>query len=275
MTQKQTKAKAQQAIDVLLADQPSEFRAVVFQLCHQLDWADDEPSFLLAIATNQLEALVRQYPERISEAMARAAKELEADWQKLQAQLAVTALKSAQAAAQMTDTLIDAQRLIDQALERTEQLMQAERVAMIQAMAAERDEVRRLLDQEREAMLLRAQALTEQQKQVLETQTRCLLAEGVTRWKEQVVEQVDKLVKRVREKHFWETISLTLLVALAIAVIGWTAGWFLGNQHRANDWSLWQQQVAKQRTEVGWLLEKANRAECFYGIKTNSNPQCQ
>ena len=113
MTQEITRARAKQAIDVLLEGKPSEFRAAVFQLCHQLDWADDEPSFLLAIATNQLEALVRRYPQRISEAMRRAARELEEDWQKLQAKLNLTALKSAQTATQISARLTDTQLLID------------------------------------------------------------------------------------------------------------------------------------------------------------------
>lgn len=68
---------------------------------------------------------------------------------------------------------------------------------------------------------------------------------------------------------------MALIAGLSILVVGWTAGWFLGNQQRAITWEVMQQQAAIQSTEVGWLLEKANRAECFYGIKTQNDPQCQ
>ena len=36
-----------------------------------------------------------------------------------------------------------------------------------------------------------------------------------------------------------------------------------------------QLQVESQQTELGYLLRKANRAECFYGIKPTSDPQCR
>ena len=35
-----------------------------------------------------------------------------------------------------------------------------------------------------------------------------------------------------------------------------------------------QLRVESQQTELGYLLRKANRAECFYGIKPPSDPQC-
>ena len=171
MPQPITRAKAKQATDVLLAEKDSNFRAAVFQLCHQLDWADDAPSFLLAIATNQLEALVRQYTERITEAMRRAASELEADWQKLQAKLNLTALKSTQTATQITARLTDAQLLIDKELSRTQQLLEDERSAMLQTMADERAEVQRLLTEERAEIAQQAQALAEHQMEVIAAHT--------------------------------------------------------------------------------------------------------
>lgn len=49
-----------QAIDVLLAYQPAAFRATVFELYRQLGWLDDEPGFLMAVATGQLQAMITQ-----------------------------------------------------------------------------------------------------------------------------------------------------------------------------------------------------------------------
>lgn len=41
-------------------------------------------------------------------------------------------------------------------------------------------------------------------------------------------------------------------------------------------WSTWQQQVStnEQNERLGWLVEKANREECWYGIKPADDPQC-
>ncbi len=36
-----------------------------------------------------------------------------------------------------------------------------------------------------------------------------------------------------------------------------------------------EQLIQRQDKEIGWLLEKANRAECANGIKPRSDPQCQ
>lgn len=249
MTQKLTKAKAREAIDALLAEKDSDFRAVVFELCHRLDWPDDEPSFLLAIATNQLEALVMQYPERISEAMQLAAKELEQDWQQMQAKLALSAMKSTQTATRMTNTLTDAQLIVEQALSRTQTLLEQERSAMVKAMETEHNEVCRLLSAERKTMAKLAQELAEQQKQVLEAHTKDLIAQAVMAHQERAERQVQQIVKGVRMKHFWETFSVALIAALSIAVVGWTAGWFLGQQ-RESTWDAWQRQVAQQGTDI-------------------------
>lgn len=49
-----------QAIDVLLANKSETFSATVFELCRQLVWLDDEPGFLMAVATGQLQAMITQ-----------------------------------------------------------------------------------------------------------------------------------------------------------------------------------------------------------------------
>ena len=157
----------------------------------------------------------------------------------------------------------------------TNLLLKDERKAMLQAMADERAEVRRLLTEERAEIVQQAMALAEKQKQVIEAHTKALIAEGVIASQQRAEQQVKQIVRGVRAKHFWETISVALIAGLSILVVGWTAGWFLGNQQRAITWEVMQQQAAIQSTEVGWLLEKANRAECFYGIKTQNDPQCQ
>lgn len=286
MTQSEDADFELSAMEYLLNGKPTAFQRDLLLLARRANWDENDPGFAVPLILGQIERVLEHYPERIKAAMEGVSRASEMHWGRIQAALKITATNGVQAAERMDNRL---QRVSDLlALERVEverllaeerralcQVMAEERDALRQLMADEREALRRLMTQEHEAMVRRAQALTEQQKQVLETQTRNLLAEGVTRWKEQVVEQVDRLIKQVREKQFWETISMTLLVALSIAVIGWTAGWFLGNQQRAVAWDSWQQQVTRQRAEIGWLLEKANRAECFYGIKPRGNAQCR
>lgn len=241
MTQEMTRARAKQAIDVLLEGKPSEFRAAVFQLCHQLDWADDEPSFLIAIATNQLEALVRQYPERISEAMRRAASELEADWKKLQAKLNLTALKSTQTATQITACLTDAQLLINKELSRTQQLLKDERSAMLQAMADERTEVQRLLTEERAEMAQQAEALAEHQKEVIAAHTKDLIAQAVVANQERADTQVKQIMNGVRWKHYIEVgayaFGISTVLMGGVGWMAWTAAWeSRGNAEASSTW---------------------------------------
>ena len=201
MSENNNSSRAMQAIDALLADKPSEFRATVFELSRQLGWADDEPGFLLAIATNQLEALIKQYPERISAAMETAARELEGDWQQLQAKLALSAMKSAQTAGQIDQKLTQAQLLIDGELSKMARLLETEQTAMAQAMTDERAAVRQLLADERTAMAQQAQELAEQQKQVIETHTKDLIAQGVIANQRRAESQVKEIVKVISDKE--------------------------------------------------------------------------
>lgn len=219
MTQKLTKEKAKLAIDVLLADKPDDFRAAVFQLCHQLNWDDDEPGFLVGIATNQLEALIRQYPERISEAMAEAAHELKADWQILQAKLNLTAMKSAQTATQIDTRSAEAQRLIHQELVDAKQVMADERAAMLLAMKTEREAVQKLLTDERTALATQAHKLAEDQKAVLAAHTKDLIAQGVLKDRDRVGKQVKEIVASARTAHLWQSFGFACASALGFVFL--------------------------------------------------------
>jgi hypothetical protein len=50
MTQRQNQSKAMAAIDALLEGKPDAFKAVVLELARQLNWDEDDPAFLMAIA---------------------------------------------------------------------------------------------------------------------------------------------------------------------------------------------------------------------------------
>lgn len=266
-----SRERAKQAIDLLLVDRSDEFKAVVFELCREMGWPDDEPSFLFAIMTKQLETLVRQYPERISEAMATAARELEQDWQKIQAQLSVAAIEHNQVLTGMTTTLTDAQLAMDDQLEGARQLLADERLAMLAAvddrcqqaltvLVDERLAMVQVIRAECEAMVQRSQLLTEQQKQVLEKQTKRLIAEGVMSWRDQADEQIKQIVRRTRAAHFWQTMGFACCSAISLVVVALAVE---GRADRLSDWGRfesWNQDQVEACRAV-------DRATCNIHIK--------
>ncbi|MEL7522448.1 MAG: hypothetical protein AAGJ80_12700, partial [Cyanobacteria bacterium J06553_1] len=140
----------------------------------------------------------------------------------------------------------------------------------------EREALRQMMAEERADMMRLAQMFTEQQKQILVAQTQALIQEGAIASQRQAEQQVRQIVKGVRKKHFWETIAIALLAAMSILAVGWTGGLLLGRQPLlTSQLELLSDRTATQQVETGWILEKANRAECFYGIKAQSDPQCQ
>ena len=70
------KSKAMTAIDCVLEGKSDEFKLVVYELAAQINWDDNDPAFLIAIATGQLEVLIKQYPAQITQAMEVASKQL-------------------------------------------------------------------------------------------------------------------------------------------------------------------------------------------------------
>ena len=139
MTQNPENSRAQQAIDLILQGKSDEFRATVFELCRELDWPDDDPSFLLAIVGNQLQAMIEQYPERISETMKQAAKELKDDWQLLQTKLISSSLESTKTAHQIDNRLHEVRELLNDEIRKLERLLQQERQESKQVAETERE----------------------------------------------------------------------------------------------------------------------------------------
>ena len=61
------------------------------------------------------------------------------------------------------------------------------------------------------------------------------------------------------------------VLTLAAVVIGGS----LSYGRLAKEVEVAQSLLVQERKRSIWTLEKANRAECFYGIKPQSDPQCQ
>ena len=291
--QRQRKKQAVQAIDVLLADKPDAFRATVYELSRQLGWADDEPSFLLAIATNQLEALVKQYPERISKVMKQAAGELKTDWHQMQTKLSIAAIERANAENRIAQKLIETQLMVDGELSRLQQVMADARKAAQQTMAAERAAVQQLLADERTAMLAalsqeraamlaamaeeraavqqllageqtaleqRALALTEQQKEVLEKQTKSLIVEGLDSWAKRSTQMVQQVIKDVRGVHYWQACAWACGSALGVICLTLLGQ---GMAQRYSEWGRFEQWNQSHLKDCRYV----DSATCNFHIK--------
>ncbi len=266
----------EKALDFLLKGKPTAFQLELLQLARKLNWDENDPGFAVPMAVCRIEEVLEVYPERIQAAMEQIAQQSEMKWARIQAALKVSAEKGVQAAGRIDGRLDEVQRLLDLEIDKVEGVLLDERRAMQKAMADEREALRQLMATERDEMMRTAQRVTAQQKEVLVAQTQKLIQEGAIAAQQQAQQQVKQIVKGVRMKHFWETVTVALLAAMSILAVGWMGGLLLGRQPRlANQLELLRNRTAIQQIETGWLLEKANRAECFYGIKAQSDPQCQ
>lgn len=275
MTQESNREPEMSALDCLLKGKTTEFQRDLLQLARRANWDENDPGFAVPLATGQIENVLEVYPARIQAAMEEIAKASEMKWERIQAALNVSAVKGTQAADRIDGRLAEVKTLLDLEISKVEGLLQDERLAAQKAMAEEREAVRQMMADERADMMRTAQMFTEQQKQILIAQTQALVQEGALAAQQQADQQVKQIVNGVRKKHFWETISVALLAATSILVVGWVSGLLLGRQPKLmSQLELLGQHAAIQQVETGWILEKANRAECFYGIKAQSDPQC-
>ena len=84
-------------------------------------------------------------------------------------------------------------------------------------------------------------------------------------------DQLEKQLVTLQEANQRTTrmIGLCGFGLLLVIMMGTVAPIRLTAHHR-----LLNTELAQQRTEIEWLVEKANRAECRYGIKPPDDPQC-
>ena len=215
-----------QAIDALLFDQSDEFRAAVFELCRQLDWPDDEPGFLIAIAANQLQALLKRYPQQLTEAMKLATAEASGEWQSIQAALAMSAAQCRQTAEQIDGRVLDAQRVIEAQLTKVEALLDSQCENVQRSIQGELEDVVEVCERERKEMAAQAQALAEEQKAVIADYTKELIVEGVVASRQQAGAQVNEIVRVVRRKHYLEAGFYACGGAALLMSTSWLIGWY-------------------------------------------------
>lgn len=230
-------AKQMQAIDALLFDQSDEFRAAVFELCRQLDWPDDEPGFLIAIAANQLQALLKRYPQQLTEAMKLATATASGEWEKTQATLAVSAAQCVQTAERIDKRLLDAQRVIETQLSQVEELLESQCENVQLSIQVELEDVSKFCERERKEMAQQAHALAEEQKAVIADYTKELIVEGVVASRKHADERVDAIVRGVRRKHYVEASFYAIFAALLLAGTSWLGAWMMRGVAEKN--SVW------------------------------------
>ena len=285
--QQQAKPSQQQAIDVLLADQPEAFKRTVFELCRQLGWPDDEPGFLLAIATNRLYALAQEYPQLLSEAMQSATKGAFEQWQGVQTKLDVAAVKQDTALGQLSSQLLKVQAATLDQVQHLRSVFKDERQAMLKALAQERSQVtalleterqavaqervalQQLLEQERLAMVEAAQQQAEEQKAVLEKKASVVLATVVERAQQGMDKEVQRLLKVMRPKHYAEA---AVYGCLAVALVS-SASWMIAWRARgiAEEATVWGDIERWNRDHIQACIE-AQQTTCSIHIEVPEHP---
>lgn len=226
-------SKAMTAIDALLEDKSDAFKVAVLELCRQIGWADDDPGILLAIATHQLEALIKQYPDQIEAVMREASAKLEADWQQVQAKLIAQSMDSARTAHQVDNHLHEARAFIRDELEKVKQLLAAERNGMKQVVEAEQETLRKEAETQTDLLI----KVYEGQCADLKAQTEKLSAFAVAQAQATTAEQVEQAMKDVRKKHYVEAISIACGLSAALLFAGWTTAWI--SRGRMEDNTYW------------------------------------
>ena len=227
------KSRAMTAIDALLEDKSDAFKVAVLQLCRQIGWADDDPGLLLAIATHQLEALVKQYPDQIEAVMNAASAKLEANWQQVQAKLIAQSIDSTQTAHQIDNHLHEAKAFIRDELDKVEKLLAAEREGIKQVIKAEQETLRQEAGTQTELLT----RVYEGQCADLKAQTEHLATRTVAYAQVTAKELVEQAMKDVRKKHYVEAIIIACGCATALMLTSWTTAWV--SRGRAEDNTRW------------------------------------
>lgn len=95
---------------------------------------------------------------------------------------------------------------------------------MLQVMAQERDQVRRLLADERAAITQQAKELAEHQKQVIDAHTSELITQAALTWRERADAHVKLLIKEVRAQRHWRLVTFDCIAILLVFATGWIGG---------------------------------------------------
>ncbi|PZO18180.1 MAG: hypothetical protein DCF25_10140 [Leptolyngbya foveolarum] len=226
-------SKAMTAIDALLEGKSDAFKVAVLKLCRQIGWDDDDPGLLLAIATHQLEALVKQYPEQIETVMETASQRLAANWQQVQSKLIAQSLDSTKTAHGIDNRLHEVEGLLNKKITGVEQLLQRQQTELQQASKAEQETIRQEAGSQAEILT----TVFQEQSQQLKAQAEKLAAHAIAHARTAAAEQVKEITKGVRHKHYIEAGAIACGCAAALMLTSWTTAWV--SRGRADDNTRW------------------------------------
>ncbi len=228
-----SQSKAMTAIDALLEGKSDAFKVAVLKLCRQIGWDDDDPGLLLAIATHQLEALIKQYPDQIEAVMETASQRLAANWQQVQSKLIAQSLDSTKTAHGIDNRLHEVEGLLNKKLTGVEQLLQRQQVELQQASQAEQEAIRQQAGSQAEILT----TVFQEQSQQLKAQAEQLAAHAISSARVSAAEQVKEINQGVRRKHYIEAGAIACGAAAALMLTSWTAAWV--SRGRADDNTVW------------------------------------
>ena len=260
MSQEQDQSKAMTAIEALLDGKSDTFKVAVLELARQLNWDDDDPGFLLAIATHQLEALVKQYPDQIKAVMETASQQLAADWQQVQSKLIAQSLESRNTAYEIDSRLHQVSGLLDEKLVKVEQLLQRQQVELQQASKAEQETIRQQAESQADLLT----TVFQEQSQQLKAQAEQLAAHVIASARASAAEQVKEINKGVRRKHYIEAGAIACGCAAALMLTSWTTAWV--SRGRAEDNTVWADVERWNQQEFQACVD-AGKPTCNFHIK--------
>ena len=161
----------------------------------------------------------------------------------MQARLNVAAAKQDTALGQLDTRLLKLQQATLEQGQYMQSVFESERQAMLselekeraqvtalleterQAVAQERAELQQLLEKERAAMVEAAQQQAEEQKAVLEKKASVVLATVVERAQQGMDNQVQRLLKVMRPKHYAEAAFYGFLAVAVVSASSWMMAW--------------------------------------------------
>ena len=260
MNNEPDKSKARAAIDALLEGKSDAFKVTVLELARQMEWDDEDPAFLIAIATHQLEALVKQYPDEMAAVMDKASEKLSADWQQIQAKLIAQTLESTRTAHQIDNRMHEVRQLLDGVLEKAKQQIQQEREASTQVAKNEQETIR--IQAETQAGLLTT--VYEEQTKELEALAKKLAAHAVATAQANAKEQIKELNKGLRRKHYLEAAGIACGCAALLMSTSWAVGWI--SRGRAEDNTQWAD-IERWNTEELQACVAARTPTCNFRVE--------
>ncbi len=237
------RARAKAAIDQALEHRPDAFRVKVLEMTLKNHWDVNDPAFLILLSTGEMRVLMEEHPAQFEALMNRVFKLAEGQFLSMHEKVMA---------------VLDSSELAAQALER--------RV----------EAVRQLLQEERSALVLEHQSVTQQVKDEVQQQVKLLdakamelTAKGFAISRQQATEQVQMISQQLREVYQWEAMRGACVAVLVLFIAAWAGGWFTRGIADKN--SLWGDVERWNRDHLKACIQ-AKQTTCNFHIQVPNHP---